>query len=373
MTEYVPDPSAKWVALVRRGRVLMTATSTATDVADGYWEALGSAEPLAAVLGLITRGGIQDVPPFALVVPSGGEIQVIVRGGFRVQAAGDPVTGTRVSTWSEHVLDTVDGAFEIAAPFTRRTGAAWPLVEAVVHAGTVRVGDPVAIGSTADAAPSGTEAEAPAATIVPEQTLLPAADADGDADADAAADVDADAAADAASPVAEADDEVEDRTIVVVRDAASRPPTAADDEEDGTIALPAILRLREQRKTQAAARPPAPASDPGVHLTLPGSVREPLTGEIVLGRSPGVNRAAGGRLPRLVTIGAGDPDISRSHVKVGLQGGTIVVTDLDSRNGTVIIQPGRPPVRLRAGEDTPVLVGTLIDLGGGWTVKVEGD
>ena len=91
-----------------------------------------------------------------------------------------------------------------------------------------------------------------------------------------------------------------------------------------------------------------------------------------LGRAPSVSQVSGGRIPRLITIGAGDPDISRNHVRVAVEGDTVVVTDLHSRNGTHVVAPGKPPVKLRAGEPTPVLAGTVVDLGGGWTLQVVG-
>ena len=50
----------------------------------------------------------------------------------------------------------------------------------------------------------------------------------------------------------------------------------------------------------------------------------------------------------------------------------MVVTDLHSRNGTHVVAPGKAPVKLRAGEPTPVLAGTVVDLGGGWTLQVVG-
>ena len=111
---------------------------------------------------------------------------------------------------------------------------------------------------------------------------------------------------------------------------------------------------------------------PQPHLRMPDGALEPIGHELVLGRAPSVSKVSGGRLPRLVTIGHGDPDISRSHVRLALEGGTVVVTDLHSRNGTLVVAPGKPPVKLRAGEPTPVLIGTVVDLGGGCTLQVVG-
>jgi hypothetical protein len=60
-------------------------------------------------------------------------------------------------------------------------------------------------------------------------------------------------------------------------------------------------------------------------------------------------------------------------VQVAVEGGTVVVTDLHSRNGTMVQLPGKAPQQLRAGEPTPVTVGTVIDLGDGATLTVGED
>nr|WP_255453762.1 FHA domain-containing protein [Cryobacterium sp. HLT2-28] len=65
--------------------------------------------------------------------------------------------------------------------------------------------------------------------------------------------------------------------------------------------------------------------------------------------------------------------MSRNHVRITVEGETVVVTDLHSRNGTVIVLPGKPPQKLRGGESTSVIVGTVVDLGGGVTLSVGQD
>jgi hypothetical protein len=79
---------------------------------------------------------------------------------------------------------------------------------------------------------------------------------------------------------------------------------------------------------------------------------------------------SGAELPRLLTVGKSDPDISRNHVRFTVEGGTVVITDLHSRNGTVMSLPGRPPQKLREGEPTSALAGTVVDLGGGIRITV---
>jgi hypothetical protein len=50
-----------------------------------------------------------------------------------------------------------------------------------------------------------------------------------------------------------------------------------------------------------------------------------------------------------------------------------VVTDLHSKNGTSVLLPGKSAQKLRPGEPTSVIVGTVVDLGGGLTLTVDED
>lgn len=114
----------------------------------------------------------------------------------------------------------------------------------------------------------------------------------------------------------------------------------------------------------------AVAAPPRLSLELPGGSREPLDGVVLIGRAP--SAPADAPASRLVRL-EGDGDISRNHARVEVEGGTVVVTDLGSRNGTTVRIPGRPAQKLRDGEPTPVLVGTVIDLGGGLELNVRED
>lgn len=160
---------------------------------------------------------------------------------------------------------------------------------------------------------------------------------------------------------------------------APAPAASALGDHDGlTVARADLRRLREQggdagaRPGTDATREPAASAPqaPPLALRLPDGSIEPIVGELVLGRAPSIGRVTGTRIPRPVVIGAGDPDISRTHLRVAVEGGTAVVTDLDSRNGTQVVAPGQPPMRLRPSEATPVLPDTVIDLGSGWSIQV---
>ena len=119
--------------------------------------------------------------------------------------------------------------------------------------------------------------------------------------------------------------------------------------------------------------PPVAASAPVSSLRLPDGSVEPIGHEVVLGRAPSVSQVSGGRIPRLITIGAGDHDISRNHVRIAVEGDTVVVTDLHSRNGTHVVAARQGARRSCArASRRPVLAGTVVDLGGGWTLQVVG-
>lgn len=65
-----------------------------------------------------------------------------------------------------------------------------------------------------------------------------------------------------------------------------------------------------------------------------------------------------------------DSEVSRSHCFVALKGSDVVVTDLGSTNGTVIVQPGQRPDELRPGVPVVLQVGAMIDLGDSLTIRV---
>jgi len=129
-------------------------------------------------------------------------------------------------------------------------------------------------------------------------------------------------------------------------------------------------RAAEKAAAQSAAAPAAPAAEPQFRIDFPDGSSEPLDRPVIVGRSPSANKVSGSELPRLVTIGGSDPDISRNHVRFTVEGGTVVITDLHSRNGTLMSLPGRPPQKLREGEPTSALAGTIVDLGGDIRITV---
>ncbi|WP_448005060.1 FHA domain-containing protein [Agromyces bauzanensis] len=375
MATYRPDPAVAWFAAVRGGVVLMTPAAAAGELA-ALWPELTAADPTSAVLDRLTVGGLAATPSFALVVrdAESGSTRVVVRGEPRVRAGDIEVSGAGVATWAERVVS--GDAVEIVVAEVAPDGPDLPVVEGIVPSTSVRSEsvEPVAMPGAVAAMPA-TVATPPAAAAVP--ATVPAAAVP------AAVQTAARPLSQSTIPLPPTPAAAAEQTIVPAEDTVAGPSTPApfDGDHDGlTVASIDLRRLRAERAARTGATPvPGPPAAvgaeqaPAATLRMPDGALEPLGHEVVLGRAPSVSQVSGGRLPRLITIGAGDPDISRNHVRIAVEGDTVVVTDLHSRNGTHAVAPGKPPVKLRAGEPTPVLAGTVVDLGGGWTVQVVAD
>lgn len=141
-------------------------------------------------------------------------------------------------------------------------------------------------------------------------------------------------------------------------DAAARP---TDDGYDYLFGETMYRNVADATVTEPA---------PRFYLELPMGGREQLNQPLLVGRAPRASTASGESSSRLVTI-PGDKDISRNHAQFTVEGATVVVTDLHSRNGTQIIPPGKEAQQLRPGEPTAVIVGAIVDLGSGVTFTVR--
>ena len=404
MATYVPDAGGEWIAAVRGTTILLAGATSSHDVL-ALWPHLIHPDPAAAVLDHVTAGGVSATPPFALVVrdPASASTLVVVRGPISVRVGDVEVDGAGVTTWTERVLPggevVVAGARGVAvAPIASGVGSGpFPIVEGIVSASEVRSSGVEAVAVP----PAPVDERTVARDGASEQTMVP------DEDTVVGVSVPVRPFTAPAGRVATqerietpTDDPLTAPAAPSTLTIGTPPPSAhsatpasstrstpmnppdpsvvepAGDHDGLTIASDDIRRLREARAASAPAAGNANATqpDPGateqVGLRMPDGTIEPVVDAVVIGRAPTIGKLSGGSVPRLVVIGAGDPDISRSHLRVAIEGGTVVVTDLDSRNGTHVVAPGRPPVKLRPAEPTPVLTDTVIDLGGGWSIQV---
>jgi hypothetical protein len=156
--------------------------------------------------------------------------------------------------------------------------------------------------------------------------------------------------------------------------APARPSAEAGDHDGLTImsgGLDGLLGRDAAHQEQPHVQEAAPS--PRFFVDLADGRREYLDPPIVVGRAPVASTTSRGPVPRPVTVDSAERDISRSHTIVAVEGDTVVVTDLHSRNGTMIVLPGKQPQKLRSGEPTAVISGTVVDLGSGVTLTVGDD
>ena len=98
-----------------------------------------------------------------------------------------------------------------------------------------------------------------------------------------------------------------------------------------------------------------------------------LDRDVVMGRNPKADFAgtAGQERPHVVKLPSADGDISRTHLRVTLDGWHVLVTDLKSTNGTLVTLPGREPEQLRPGQPMPIKPGTVVTLADGIDFRYE--
>lgn len=412
MTHRYTAASDGWLAFITPARQLFVAGTPDAASIDRLWTRIRDERGPAGVLEALTAAGLFATPPFAFVELGDGGVDVIVRGDAVVRAGAEQVSGSGATTWIERRLPggsvgvTLGGAGVLELP---------------IEAGVVRAaafatgGTPPGRPAAVDVAPRIPSAEpAPAAPMieVPTDATIPLAQFIAEEEERARAAAESDAASvseetvvglhDSAEPLASVEapeappaeagaasgdgydylfgetvyHSVQDAAVRAEEPAEEEPAPAAPvgealegDHDGSTVLASSITRSGRTRRPRgkAAAVPAAPT----IAVVLPNGAREVLDDALVLGRSPTVSGVPGGQLPRLVTLSSGDQDISRSHVRIALEGGTVVVTDLHSRNGTSIVLPSGETQKLRGGDPTPVIVGTVVDLGGGVELRVE--
>ena len=376
--DYQPGIAGGWLALVSGDRTLVLRPGGA-DV-DALFAMLRRSASVGDVLESLAGNGLSAIPPFAYLMGDGEGLRVIVRGSISVVTSGPSNQtwhGRDFSTWGEHVIADATGAeivLDGAAPHGTLPlidGAAWV---AAVGLSMTDDGSPLEVPSASE--PVVTPAD-PAADLTPVAEPTPPVDQDLE---DHTVVVPRRASAVAAAP---ADGAADEATVSAVEsvganepvlETVAAPPEGSGDHDGQTVlsdeVREAVATVRaEQASEPATATEPSPQKRYAIRM--PDGTVEALDETVLIGRSPSVSKVSGGRIPRLLAIGGGDNDISRNHVQVEVQGDTVVVTDLQSRNGTVLVLPGTEPRKLRAGESATVVVGAVIDLGGGTTIVVE--
>ncbi len=105
-------------------------------------------------------------------------------------------------------------------------------------------------------------------------------------------------------------------------------------------------------------------------MVLPDGTEIVLGADLLVGRSPRSERVEGGEIPELVVLD--HRDVSRTHVRVAVEGWRVLVEDLGSTNGTVLRTADGRTHRVRVGEPVIVPDGAVVELGGGPSLVFRG-
>lgn len=399
-TAFISDP-AGWLMLATPELTIAVAVSDDSPIVSELWSLLTSKGDAAAALDVITRAGISTAPEF-VIVSLGKRAKVLVRGGAVVKVQGSEdqtVSGVGLSSWAERSFDRVDsftcqiGLTDVAAK------VAFPLVSGVARVGWfagnvagVAVfagidaavlaaagtrddegGDPPQAELASEPDPPKVAAPQPANSALPPRIQLAEATMAAIDDEEPAEEVPPPEAVETKSSAY--DHLFGETSYRTVEGAAVRPTEEGAEPtpgiEDRTVVAGDLAELRAKRR---AGRGRVVESAPvrvAYFLELSTGGRELLDQTLVIGRAPQATALGGGSIPRLVTMVTPNQDISRTHAKIALEGDAVVVTDLHSRNGTIITLPGRAAQKLREGEPTVVIPGTIVDLGDGATLTVR--
>lgn len=157
---------------------------------------------------------------------------------------------------------------------------------------------------------------------------------------------------------------------------AADPHRLSEDHDGLTVLSSDMVALRRQLPDWAGdAVPqlsvPTPHTRAPAKLLMSTGLVVSLNRPVLIGRAPQVTRVTGNEIPRLITVASPNQDISRTHCEVRMDGDDVVVTDLRSTNGVLLLRQGSGAQRLHPGEPTVVEPGVVVDLGEGVTFLVE--
>jgi len=375
-----PAGAEAWVVLTGPSSLLALPSSESARALE-LAAALSAPDGFRVALEALVGGGIASAPPFALLDGDAVVLRLVLRGEAavtaRLDAAEVEFSGAGMATWTERV---VEGATSLRLTVP---GSSWT-VQLDAGASPVVPVPVVPAPAAAASAPSAAAAPAPSASTVPGETTWvpksvvdePQADPDSEAYdflfGDTIYRTQAGASIRIPNPDPERPGDHDGQTMLatdLARPAAPTPIAEAEFESVSEATVLAPVSLAGPAMGDLVHAPSLPLG-PTLQLERADGSREPLNRPVLIGRSPAASGT--GSDARLIAI-ADDPDISRTHLRVAVEGDAVVVTDLGSKNGSMITLPGASPRKLRASEPTVVLPGTLIDLGGGTTFTVRED
>nr|WP_228494656.1 FHA domain-containing protein [Clavibacter sp. VKM Ac-2873] len=137
-----------------------------------------------------------------------------------------------------------------------------------------------------------------------------------------------------------------------------------------TVAMPAMPSAVEDDAAPRVVHAFRVLRDGTPHVDADAPERIPLDAPAIVGRRPRPPRVVRGLAPRLVAVPSPLGEISGTHLGLRQESGVVVVSDLDSTNGTAVLAPGAERLVLRPGESLVVVPGTRIDIGDGVVLEI---
>ena len=381
-----PHWTSQWRARYRRGDWLVLSGPTSlvlmqpaapqwSDLIEAVWEEVLGSSSIRDLATRLAEFKLDAMPDFAALFWDNGGMRSLIRGSVTLidpksgQAVAD---GQGVQTWTEIGLGDLEQVELRAGEQAEGEQLELPLVIGAVGASRVVLdsSEPVQVRS-----PQGTfagNADALNLLSAPESESEPTPEPKEQVATAAAAQPEPTVRLDPGQQPPEAGSPFERAETLVepppLASGAVAAPTGAASEADSAGGHTAF----------ASSLPGLPVSEPRPRPVL--GVLHPSSGgqvavdrPVVIGRSPVASRVRSDQLPRLLTVPSPSHDISRTHVQVAPENGRLVVTDLNSTNGTILVAPDGRRSDLRPGVGVPLEYGSVIDLGDGITIAVDHD
>jgi len=404
-----------WVAIGAEAGWLLVDIDPSDAMVLKCWSLLRGGAEIDDILDAVLQRGLRAVSSFALARVSGERRAVVVRGAaeavITIAGADQHVSAVGVATWREYPLPDEASAVALRAG-TAAGGAEAALSPGVTLASSLRLAlqDTPLTPSAAETPAQALNGSGASAASAPRQAEQPAPPAEPEPDSMSWV-----AAAKPARPLAD-DAQVYRPPPPGVASGApdtgaegtgaqqSTPPPATvwspppdPVSPDTTMSQPAVGEAPGQAGNMVQAvrcqhghlSPPTAVScrvcgfplmgQAPVMVTRPtlGVLRlstgdvVPLDRTVIMGRNPRVDQSSGGEHPHVVRLPSPGHDISRTHVEIRLDGWHVLLTDLNSVNGTVVTPPWQEPQRLRPHEAVPIEPGTVVSLADEVTFRYE--
>ena len=384
-----------WLVLSGPTMLVVMRPAPVSHLVNRLWDDVLAARSVEALLGLLSEYGLDAMPDFAAFFWDASGLQGMARGGVTIvdtETGEAAVTGAGVVTWREEPLGATRNLRVDMQPEDQDEHLQLPLVVGAVLASTIRL----STGEAAQVCFPGNEARG----ILPRVAVLESHPEAMDNEVEEGPRPGL--LATGALQLTDADlDALPMYVPPAPPPAASDGPAAPGHDGGGTTLSPGpgvahtppVVDPPEEQQVLAVTCPRGHGNPPGsqtcrlcsapVELASPRLIKQPVLASVhnsqggfadlrvavLVGRSPDARRAPRGA--HLMRVSSPSSDISRSHLLITPRDWSVIVTDLDSTNGTTVNPVGEQPFILAGGDSVEAELGTILDLGDGVSVRLD--